>query len=293
MNIYVCKYAGLCLGARIAVDAAYENLDENLYMYGEVLHNPDVIDELKRGGGKIIRTVNEVKYLENKKEIKVLIRAHGVAKEIIDELERNEITYIDKTCREVKKIHNIVYEMSKRGYEIIIIGDRKHPEIIGTMGWSVSRPIVLKDFNEVKDELPNLDKSKSYCVVAQTTYNSKKYNDIVEYCKKFLKNAQYFETVCLDTENRQIEIKTMAQKADTIIVIGGKNSSNTNKLYKIALNNCGNVQFIENYKELDFSNINEESYVVITGGASTPEKAISEVIKCLRDYEKDMKSVLI
>lgn len=294
MKIHICNYAGLCSGAKSAVDAAYENLNENLYMYGEVLHNQVVISQMKANGAKIINSINEIKYLENKSDIILLIRAHGVSKSVIDDLETNDIKYIDKTCQEVKKIHDIVYEMSQKGYEIIIIGDKKHPETIGTVGWVIGKPIIISDINEAKDVIPDLAKeSNQYCVVVQTTYNTQKYKEIQKYCQNFLKNAKYYNTICSDTENRQLEIADLSKQADVVIIIGGKKSSNTNKLYKIALSNCSNVQFIETYKELDFSNITVDSYIVIAGGASTPENLINEVVHCLHNFYKDMHSPLI
>lgn len=294
MQIYVCKYAGLCAGAQSAVDAAFENLNENLYMYGEVLHNPIVISQMKEKGAKIINSINEVKYLENKNNIVLLIRAHGVPKYVIDELNENDIKFIDKTCKEVKKIHDIVYEKSHNDYDIIIIGDHNHPEIIGTVGWSCKEPIVIADMDEAISVVPTLEKElKNYCIVAQTTYNKNKYGEIIKYCKRHLKNAEYFNTICSDTENRQIEIADLSKRADVVIVIGGKSSSNTNKLYKIALNNCAYVQFIETYKELDFTNITTDSFIVIAGGASTPEDSIRKVIDCLHDFYHDMCSPLI
>lgn len=293
MKIYICIYSGLCSGAKLAVDTAYENLGENLYMYGEVLHNPVIISQLKKQGAKIINSINEVKFLENKNDIIVLIRAHGVTKSIIDELEENNIKYIDRTCKEVKKIHDIVYEMSQKKFQIIIIGNKTHPETIGTAGWVIGKPIILEDINEAKQIIPNLDNLNQYCVVVQTTYNLKRYKEIIDLCKRYLKKLQYFNTICMDTENRQKEIAELSKHADVVIVIGGKNSSNTNKLYKIALKNCKQVQFVEDYKELDFSNINSNDFVVVTGGASTPDSVIDNVVKCLHDFDLDMKSVLI
>ena len=294
MKIYLCMHAGLCQGAQVAVDTAYENLSENLYMYGEVLHNPTVISQLKEKGAKIIRSVNEVRFLENKKEITVLIRAHGVAKSVIDALEEEGIHYLDRTCKEVKKIHDIVAEKSRQGYRIIIVGSKTHPEVVGTAGWVMGEPILIQDMEEAKNVIPALTEAEArFCVVAQTTYNFKKYREIIEYCKENLQKAEYFNTVCMDTENRQTELAKLSRQADAVIVIGGKNSSNSNKLYKIALKYCRNVQFIETYKELDFSGIDEKSFVVIASGASTPEGVIDQVKECLRGFSRDMKSPLV
>lgn len=294
MKICVCMHAGLCSGAQLAVDTAYENVNENLYLFGEVLHNPIVNSQLREKGARIINSINEVKYLENKEEITVLIRAHGVSKQIIEELEENNIKYLDRTCKEVKKIHDIVYEKSKLGYEIIIIGNKNHPEVIGIAGWTIKVPIIIGDIEEAYKIIPNLNaKEKKYCIVVQTTFNLKKYEKIAEYCKKYLSKIECFNTICSDTENRQLEIANYSKVADAVIVIGGKNSSNTNKLYRIATNNCKNVQFIESYKELDFSSINENSFVVIAGGASTPDSVIWEVKNCLSRFSHDMNSALM
>lgn len=294
MKITVCKHAGLCSGAQLAYDTAKERANEKLYLLGEVLHNPIVTSQLKEKGARVINSINEVKYLENKEEIIVLIRAHGVPKSIIEELEENKIKYLDRTCKEVKKIHDIVFNKSKSNYEIIIIGNKSHPEIIGTIGWTNGEPILLADIDEAKKVVPGLnDEGKKYCIVVQTTYNLKKFKKIVEYCKKHLKNAEYFNTICSDTEERQLELADKSKEADAVIVIGGKNSSNSNKLHKIAENNCKNVQFIETYKELDFSTINENSSVVIAGGASTPNDVIGKVERCLWNFSRDMESPLM
>lgn len=294
MRIYTCKYAGLCSGAKSAVDVAYKNLNENLYMYGEVLHNPTVISQLKAKGAKIVNSINEIKYVENKDDIVLLIRAHGVSKSVIDDLKANNIKFIDKTCPEVKKIHDIVYDRSQKGSEIIIVGNKQHPEVVGIAGWTVKDPIIIADINEAKNTIPSLQtESKVYCIVVQTTYNRKKYDEIEKYCKRYLNNAEYFNTICLDTESRQIEVRDLSKQADVVIVIGGKSSSNSNKLYKIALDNCKNVQFIETYRELDFTNITIDSFIVIASGASTPESVINEVKDCLHDFYCDMNSLLI
>lgn len=294
MTIYLCHHAGLCQGAQVAVDTAYENLSENLYMYGEVLHNPIVISQLKEKGAKIINSVNEVRFLENKNDITVLIRAHGVTKAVIDELEAEGIPYLDRTCGEVKKIHDIVYEKSRQGYKIILIGSKRHPEVVGTVGWVAGEPILIQDMDEAKSVIPSLkEESAGYCVVAQTTYNFRKYQELIEYFKKNLQNAEYFSTVCLDTEKRQSELIKYSKKADAVIVIGGKHSSNSNKLYKIALKYCEKVQFIETYRELDFSDISEDAFVVVASGASTPESVINKVKECLLAFSKDLKSPLM
>lgn len=293
MNIYVCIHSGLCSGAQAAVESAYQNLNENLYMYGDVLHNPVVLSELRLKGAKTIHSINEIKYLENKNEITVLIRAHGVPKSVIDELDENNIKYLDKTCKEVKRIHEIVAEASQQGKQIIIIGNKDHPEIIGTIGWIKGDPIILANMEEVKCAIPKLtNPAISYSLVAQTTYNSKKYTEIIRYLKNHIVNLECHNTVCMDTENRQQELRKLSQMANTVIVIGGKNSSNSNKLYNIALSKCDNVQFIETYKELDFSNITVNDFIVIASGASTPDNSIQEVANCLHSYCRDMTSNL-
>ena len=131
MKIYTCLHSGLCLGAREAYNTACEYANENLYMYGEVMHNPMIVAQLKEKGAKIISSLNEVKFLPNRDTITVLIRAHGASKAVIDELRSNEIRYIDATCIEVKKIHDIVFEKSQQGYMIIVVVNEKHPEITG------------------------------------------------------------------------------------------------------------------------------------------------------------------
>lgn len=271
MEIIVAKSAGFCYGVKRAIDMAEKILNEkdDVYCLGEIVHNKFVIEDLQNKGLKIIKNIEEVP-----KGKDIVLRAHGVTyqEELI--CKKNELDSVDTTCPNVEKIHKIVKEYSEKGYKIIIVGDKNHPEVIGTAGWCKSDPIIINEIEEIK----KLDATKKYCLVSQTTTNSMRNAEIIEEVKKYIPNVVIFNTVCMATETRQKEALELAKICDYMIVIGDKMSSNSNKLYEISKKKCKNTQFIENIDELILNFDINSCKIGITAGASTPQKLIDEVV---------------
>lgn len=271
MEIIVAKSAGFCYGVKRAIDMAENALKEkqDVYCLGEIVHNKFVIEDLKTKGLKIIKNIEEV---PNGKTI--ILRAHGVTQTEEFVCRENGLNSVDTTCPNVDKIHKIVKEYSENGYEIIIVGDKSHPEVIGTAGWCKNSPTIVNEIEQIKD----IDASKKYCLVSQTTTNSIKNNEIIEEAKKYMPDIVVFNTVCMATETRQKEALELAKVCDYMIVIGDKMSSNSNKLYEISKSVCKNTQFIENIDELILNFDRNSCKIGITAGASTPQKLIDEVV---------------
>ncbi len=281
MEILLAKTAGFCFGVKRAVDTVYKEVsgdsDVAVYTYGPIIHNEEVVEDLNNKGVIVIdENIPLDNYLKkNDIQKKVIIRSHGVGKHVYDEIESYDVEIIDATCPFVKKIHNIVKEESEKGKGIIIIGDEKHPEVIGIKGWSKDEPIIV-DNAEIAEKI-SLDSRREYVIVAQTTFNSIKFKELVEIFTKKYYNIFVYSTICNATEERQREAKELAANVDTMVVIGGKNSSNTQKLYNISKKECKNTYYIQTLVDLDLTVIESAKRVGITAGASTPNHIIKEV----------------
>lgn len=281
---YVSKYCGFCFGVSLAVKSAYdESKDDKLYMYGEVVHNPIVIKNLTEKNVSIIHNTEEVSKILSPK---VLIRAHGVSESTIKSLEKYSAKIIDKTCPKVKRVHNIVSKSHKENKKIIIVGNPSHPEIIGINGWCNCLATIIKNIDHAKEIISSLNPSDTFCMVSQTTFNYEKYLEIYKFLIKYLKNIEFYNTICNDTSNRQKEIINLSKKVDMVIIVGGKNSSNSTKLFEIAKENCKYAQHIETKNDLDFSKLDLISTFAICSGASTPIESIKMVIDCIIKYNK-------
>lgn len=285
MEIIKAKTAGFCFGVANAVKKAYaaaENEKEKrIYSYGSLIHNERVVKQLNDLG---VKTINSFDELDPEGAI-VIIRAHGVAPHIYEKLEELNCTVIDATCPYVKKIHNLVRNQYNEGHKIIIIGDRTHPEVIGINGWCDNSAIIIEkledvDFIENKDEI--------YSVVCQTTFNINLFENICEKLKKSFDKLNIFDTICNATSLRQKEAMEIASKVDLMVVVGGRNSSNTRKLYELCCDLCDNVIHIESAEEMDVNSLKKINKVGVTAGASTPDWIIGEVIGVMCD---DVKSI--
>lgn len=279
MEIIKAKNMGFCYGVKNAVKLANDFLDKEntLISYGEIIHNQDVIDKLTEKGLEVIYDIKD----SIGKEKRVLIRSHGVGKNIIDFLENNNIDYVDTTCVRVKKIHNLVYEYSLNGYEIIVIGNSKHPEVQGIRGWSKNKSLCVNSLEELKNV--DIDRNKEYCMVCQTTFNYNIYKEMVEFLiKNDYTNIVRFNTICDATQKRQEACISLSKEVDLMLVIGGKKSSNTKKLYDLSSQYCKNAFLIENYREIPYKYIDKNTKIGITAGASTPDWVIEEVIQYVR-----------
>ncbi len=281
MELIKAKSAGFCFGVEKAMEAVYrqieEKKDEPIYTFGPLIHNEEVVKELAAKGVKVIEGIDELKQV---KAGTVIIRSHGVSKEIYGIIEQNGITCVDATCPYVKRIHRIVEKESAQGKQVIIIGNDGHPEVEGIKGWC-SRPAVVLEKTEEALDFTCAEEEK-ICIVSQTTFNYNKFKDLVEIFKKKGYDISVVNTICNATEERQTEAKELAARADAMIVIGGTHSSNTRKLYEICKNECENTHFIQTLDDLHLDLPKSVGLVGITAGASTPNNIIEEVQNYVR-----------
>ena len=280
MEVTLAKSAGFCFGVKRAVDMVYEEAGkgEKVYTFGPIIHNEEVVSDLKSKGVEVINTIEELCQIKN---ATVIIRSHGVAKSVYDMLERQQVRIVDATCPFVKKIHNIVKEHTEQGEDIVIIGNAKHPEVEGIKGWGKDNVIVIENEEDAEKYVPN--EGKKVCIVSQTTFNYKKFQDLVEIISKKMYDIIALNTICNATEVRQTEAMKLAKVSDAMIVIGGKSSSNTQKLYEICKRECKNTYYIQTLVNLDLDAFQSFRSVGITAGASTPNNIIKEVQKACQN----------
>lgn len=279
--IRVGKYAGFCGGVTNSVTKTEKYLNEydNLYCLGELVHNKQVIDSLEKKGLKTVDTLSEVD--DNST---VIIRAHGVADTIYQEAEKKNMNIIDLTCPKVLDIHKRVSKYRDDGYYIILVGSKVHPEVIGTISFCGDKSIIIENLDEVEGVV-NIIKNNNYkdvVIFAQTTIKESLFNDIAELIKNDITNLVVENTICNATHLRQEECLKIAKESDCMIIIGGKNSSNTKKLYEVAVSVCPTSYLVETSKELDYNEIKQYDNIGIMAGASTPKTSIEEVLNNLK-----------
>ena len=277
MNVELAKTAGFCFGVKRAVDTVYQQIEqyrgEKIFTYGPIIHNEEVIKDLRSHGVEVLNDEEELKTADADV---VVIRSHGVAKYIYDIMEERGITCVDATCPFVKKIHKIVAEKSTEGSYIIIIGNGEHPEVQGIRGWAGEQVTVVQTPEDAERfELP--DKDQKVCIVAQTTFNYNKFKELVEIISKKRYDIVVLNTICNATKERQTEARQIAARVDAMVVIGDKRSSNTQKLFEICKEECLNTYYIQTLDDLDINQLRSVESVGITAGASTPNKIIEEV----------------
>ena len=279
-EVTTAKSAGFCFGVKRAVDMVYDEAKkgERVYTLGPIIHNQQVVEDLEKKGVKVIDSVNDI---NNGYDATVIIRSHGVPEKVINALREKNVNIVDATCPFVLKIHKIVKEASQNGKTIIIIGSDNHPEVEGIKGWCVNEPVVLESVEEAENY--TVDGAKKLCVVSQTTFNYKKFKDIVDILSKKSYDIDVMNTICNATEERQTEAGTIARQSDAMLVIGGKHSSNTQKLYEICRKECENTYFIQTLDDLDLKQLQSFRSVGITAGASTPNNIIKEVQSYVRN----------
>ncbi len=282
MEIITAKSAGFCFGVERAVNTVYEKIEMNngpIYTFGPIIHNETVVADFDKKGVRVIEDENEAAGLL---EGTLIIRSHGITKRQFELFSSNPyINIVDCTCPFVKRIHNTVQKESLAGKNIIIIGDRKHPEVIGIKGWCETESYVIGDIEEALNFNENHD--KEFCIVSQTTLSSTIFEEIVEVLKEKRYNTTVVYTICNATCERQTEAAKIAGMVDAMIVIGGKTSSNSKKLYDICKKKCDRTVFIQTANDLsdDFKGITGR--VGITAGASTPKNIIEEVQNYVRN----------
>ena len=281
-KVKVAKSAGFCFGVKRAIDMVYEEAAKGgkVYTLGPVIHNEQVVSDLESKGVKV---VDNIESLDAGQDTTVIIRSHGVPEEIINRLKEKNIRIVDATCPFVSKIHHIVKEKYNEGYHIVVIGNAKHPEVEGVCGWCGNSADVIGSVEEA-GKYSNY-KDKKLCVVSQTTFNYKKFQDIVEILVKKSYDIVVMNTICNATEERQTEAGTIARQSDAMLVIGGKHSSNTQKLFEICKRVCPDTYFIQTLDDLDLKKLQSFRSVGITAGASTPNNIIKEVQSYVRSEQ--------
>ena len=280
MIIKCAKSAGFCFGVKRAVDTVYEEIKrangQNVYTYGPIIHNEEVIRDMQKKGVVVIRNMEE---LNDITEGIIIIRSHGVGKHIYDKLNEKGMCIVDATCPFVKKIHTIVQEQWAQGRSIVIIGNKEHPEVVGIEAWSGAGAIVV-DTKELAEAFES--ENKKLCIVAQTTFNYKKFEELVDIIRKKEYDIIVLNTICSATKSRQGEAKRIAGESEAMLVIGDKRSSNTQKLFEICKNACKATYYIQTLDDLDLNQLSSAKTVGITAGASTPNTIIEEVQKNVR-----------
>ena len=280
MEVLLAKSAGFCFGVKRAVDRVYElaQTSAKIYTYGPIIHNEEVVGDLEKKGVSVIETKEELSQI---REGVIVIRSHGVAKEIYDQIEQQGLECVDATCPFVKRIHNIVEKESANGKQILIIGNAGHPEVEGIMGWSSTPAMVAECAEEIEQIQCNPD--QPVCIVSQTTFNYNKFQELVEIINKKGYDIIVLNTICNATEERQTQSRALAKEVEAMIVVGGKSSSNTQKLFEICKNECANTYYIQTIDDLDPAVLRTIDNVGITAGASTPNKIIEEVQNNVRN----------
>lgn len=275
MKILVAKSAGFCFGVNRAVKMVYDLVEsgKKVYTLGPIIHNPQTLAELEARGVKIVSSPDEVP-----KDGTVVIRSHGIPRDVFERIQELGLDYADATCPFVEKIHNIV--SNANGGTVLIAGDATHPEVQGIIGHCTGKCYVFKNAEELKNI--HIDKNIPISVVAQTTFSVAEWENCLEIIKRVYTNATIFDTICNATAKRQSESELLSQKCDAMIVIGGKQSSNTAKLRDVCAKHCA-TYLIESADELPLSALRKAECIGITAGASTPASIIKEVLDTMSE----------
>ncbi|MCQ2494503.1 MAG: 4-hydroxy-3-methylbut-2-enyl diphosphate reductase [Lachnospiraceae bacterium] len=277
MEVRMAKYAGFCFGVKRAVDTVYEQIDKNkkIYTYGPIVHNEEVVKDMEKQGVCVIKDEAALDEMTPEENSLVVVRAHGVSEREYSKLADKGFEIIDATCPFVKKIHNIAIEQEAAGRKVLIAGDPEHPEIKGIIGWCKGPVKVFKNYEEAAEFVP--EKGENYVLLAQTTFQIKKFKEIVDLFANKEYNIYVVNTICNATEERQRSAAELALEADAMIVIGSNGSSNTRKLYEICRERCENTYYIQTLDDLHLVLPETTKLVGITAGASTPQNIIEEV----------------
>ena len=279
MKVELAKSAGFCFGVEKAVNTVYEeakNENEIVYTLGPIIHNEEVVKDMKKRGVEAVK----IEDLDSLPKGTVIIRSHGVSRDVYNFVKNSGHRVVDATCPFVKKIHAIVSVQSGKGKTVVIIGNPDHPEVMGIKGWGDENTYAVENI----EQFINLDlkKDEEIIIVAQTTFNHKKFQEIIDKISLLGYDVRCFNTICNATQERQAEAKKIASNVDAMIVIGDKKSSNTGKLVEICQEECKNTVFIQTLEDLDYGALLSVDSVGITAGASTPKHIIEEVQNIVR-----------
>ena len=285
MEIIIGKTSGFCHGVKNAVDKATEEVEmsnQTVYCLGELVHNKHVTNSLQEKGLIFIENIEDAKG-------KTIIRAHGVTKQTYKKAQELGIELKDLTCPKVLKIHDIVEQYSKEGYYIFLVGIANHPETIGTYSFCGENASIIESISDLEQSVNKMRELniKKALLITQTTFNLRKFEEISESLKQMLENEELkvINTICKSTELRQKETEELSQKVDLMLIIGGKNSSNTNKLYDISLKYCKNVIFAESLEDININFIKQFEKIGVMAGASTPSQSIENIVNFIKQEE--------
>ncbi len=278
-SVELAKKAGFCFGVERAIKIVNDEIAKGgrVMTLGPIIHNEIVIKELEEKNVFILKD-DEIADRDDLEGVTVIIRSHGVKKEIYDLLLEKGCKISDATCPFVSKIHKTVNEYSRAGYGILIIGEKTHPEVQGIIGWCEGNVTIINSKKDAIDYKPSKPDRK-VCLVSQTTFNLKKFQVLVEIISKKGYDIIAVNTICDATAKRQNEASELATRSDTMFVIGGKSSSNSTKLYEICKEKCKNTYFIQSKEDLEERMFAASVNIGITAGASTPNNIIQEVLE--------------
>jgi len=280
MEIIIAKNSGFCYGVKRALQLARKTREKNkhqVFSWGELIHNPDVINRLEKQGIRVARSLNQLKAGDT-----VIIRSHGVSPEVYRRLKRKKVKIVDATCPIVKKIQQTVQRLSKKSGEIIIVGNKNHPEIQGLIGYSQNKAMVIETEAQAR-ELPFREKR---AVLAQSTQDGKIFGQIIAVLAEKTTELQVFNTICQFTRVRQEATAELARQVEALFIIGGKNSSNTNKLYQISRRLLPRTYFLESAKEINPEMLQGVKKIGVSGGASTPPEMIKQTVSAISNSFK-------
>ena len=279
MKVELAKSAGFCFGVEKAVNTVYEEAKKGndiVYTLGPIIHNEEVVKDMKKRGVEAVK----IEDLASLPKGTVIIRSHGVSRDIFNFVKRSGHRVVDATCPFVKKIHAIVSVQSGKGKTVVIIGNPEHPEVMGIRGWGDENTYAVENIEQFINL--ELKKDEEIIIVAQTTFNHKKFQEIIDKISILGYDVRCFNTICNATQERQAEAKKIASNVDAMIVIGDKKSSNTGKLVEICQEECKNTVFIQTLEDLNYDALLSVDSVGITAGASTPKHIIEEVQNIVR-----------
>lgn len=277
MNVVLSENIGFCFGVDRAVTAVLDTINNyqmQIFTYGPIIHNEEVVNDFKNKGVKVLNSIEEIDSID--KGI-IIIRSHGVSPDVYEKIKEKKLLSIDMTCPYVLKIHKLIKEHYDKGYEIIIIGNSNHPEIISNNGWCNNSAVIIGDLSECD----KLDKINKACIIVQTTFERKTYQEIkdkiVPHCAEYVE----FDTICNSTSSRQNEALELSKNADAMIIVGSPNSANAKRLYSICKNNCNNCYLISDVGELDLQEICKFANIALLGAASSPKWMVEEIYKAI------------
>jgi 4-hydroxy-3-methylbut-2-enyl diphosphate reductase len=275
LHIEIAKNGGFCFGVRRAVESVVRCLEEDsrVYTLGPIIHNPQVVAMLE---GRGVRMANSVAEVDGGT---VVIRSHGAPPGVYEECRLRGIRLVDATCPRVKRIQEKVYSCRQKGQPVILIGERDHPEVLGVNGWCGGEAFVVNSLEDVR-ALPPMD---SACVAAQTTLPQARWDELMPAIREVVPNCEEFPSICQATRERQRDAAELARRSDCMIVIGGKNSTNTRRLYELCRRYCPATWQIETAEQLNWDRICRYERIGIASGASTPDWIIKEVYRTMSD----------